>query len=394
MYNYYQAPLATNTLSPTIINNHTTEANLHRFHASMILLLCLLSMIFINASTAMAQATTPPVTTPVKWHPGHYYSLLDHGKNASWYLSQVYREIQRTPAMRGVHIRYSWAELETSEGVYNFSVIAKRLSELSAINKRLIIMLELRTFNSTEKLVPDYLRTSKYDGGIFFYQSLNNDHQGKNIKLWNPYVRDRFIALIKALGNRFNSNAYFEGIGLTETAMGQPVEPLSSTQIDNYYANLLVLQQQMRIAFPNTVTFQFTNYPRPILESFIEGLSTMGAGLGGPDTFLEEPGLHYPKDPKGVYHYYPQLSGIVPLTPSIMHGNYENTKTDGTGYKPTVAELLAYARDNLKANYLFWTRDPDYLSKVLELLNMQAQKSTPSGGLDATCPSAFSSCVN
>ncbi len=45
----------------------------------------------------------------VKWHPGHYYTIMDWGKNNSKYLEQVYREIEETPALRGVQIRYNWA---------------------------------------------------------------------------------------------------------------------------------------------------------------------------------------------------------------------------------------------------------------------------------------------
>lgn len=389
-----KALLITSLLSPTTLKPNLPITRRKAHHAILIALMSFISMILVPWGTAHAGATTPPVTTPVKWHPGHYYSLMDHGKNASWYLSMVYKELKATPALRGVHIRYSWGELETAEGVYNFSAIAKRLSELSAINKRLIIMLDMRTFDPLEELVPDYAKTSTYEGGVFKYESSNTTNQGSNIKLWNSRVHDRLVALISALGDRFNSNAYFEGIGLTETAIGQPIIPLSSTQIDNYYANMLSLQQQMRNYFPNTVTFQFTNYPRPLLESFVGSLNAMGTGLGGPDTFIEEPGLLYPKAPQGVYNYYPQLSGIVPLTPSVMSGNYKNTRVDGTGYEPTVSELLTFARDTLKANYIFWTRNPDYYRKVLEMLNWNAQKITPSGGLDTTCPSTYSSCVN
>ncbi|SFE80303.1 glycoside hydrolase [Nitrosomonas sp. Nm166] len=387
-----QALLAPSLL-PTIIKPNQSTANRQTHHAALIALLFFISMMLVPWGTALAGAT-PAVTTPVKWHPGHYYSLMEHGKNSSWYLSMVYRELKATPALRGIQIRYSWAELEPTEGVYDFSQIAKRLSELSAINKRLIIMLDMRTFDHLEEFVPDYIKTSTYEGGVFLYDSVIKDRQGHNIKLWNPLVHDRLVALIRELGERFNSDPHFEGIGITETAIGDPVKPLSSTQINGYYENMLSLQQQMRNYFPNTVTFQFTNYPRPILESFIGKLEEMGTGLGGPDTFLEEPGLLFPRKPHGVYHYYPKLSGIVPLTPSVMSGNYKNTRTDGSGYKPTVSELLAFARDKLKANYIFWTRNPDYYRKVLELLNMKAQKTTLSGGLDSTCPSAFSSCVD
>lgn len=389
--NSVSVPLVTQTLQIPKLSTITK----HNHYVMLIALLFLMSMILVPWGAKHAVAATPVVTTPVKWHPGHYYTIMSYGKNTSWYLSQVYRELKATPALRGMQVRYRWSELESAEGEYNFSAIAKRLSELTAINKRLIIVLETKSFEAGEEIVPDYLKTSTYEGGVFvFDNSHKDDQQGQNIKLWNPLVRDRLSALIRALGQRFNSNPYFEGIGLSETAIGQSVTPLSSTQINDYYANLLSVQQQMRNHFPNTLTFQFTNYPRPVLESFIDGLNEMGAGLGGPDVFLEEPGLLYPKSPQGVYNYYPKYSGILPLTPSVMHANYENTRTDKTGYTPTISELLSFARDTLKANYIFWTRDPDYYQQVLQMLNLNAQRSKTAGGLDTTCPSIYSSCVD
>jgi hypothetical protein len=393
MSTHNKALLTTSLLSPVTIKHSLLIAHRKVHQAILIAFMCFISMIFIVGGTAHADTTTPPATTPVKWHPGHYYSIMN--KNSSWYLSQVYKELKATPALRGIHVRFSWAELEKTQGVYNFSLIDKLLSQLSAMDKRLIILFELRSFGPPTNLVPDYIRTNTYDGGIFYYDSYNRPGEGGgNIKLWNPQVHKRLVALMRALGKRFNSNAHFEGIGLAETALG--MVSLSSTQMDGYYANMLSLQQQMRNYFPNTMTYQFTNYPRPILESFIGKLSTMGTALGGPDVFLEEPGLLFanPKKPKGVYHHYAPLSGVVPLTPAVMSKNYINTRADGTGYEPTVSELLAYARDTLKANYIFWTRHPDYYRRVLELLNMKNQKTTLSGGLDATCPSAYSSCTN
>lgn len=381
-----------NTSRNAIQNNSIHINNL----TIMIMLTCLISItsLFWGSKHAVG-ATTPVVTTPIKWHPGHYYTIMDYGKNSSWYLSQVYNEIKATPALRGIQIRYSWAELETAEGVYNFSSIAKRLNELSTINKRLVIVVETKTFDPSEVLIPNYLKTELYEGGQYLFSSPNKvGVQGYNLKLWNLQVRDRFKALVRALGKRFNSEPYFEGIGLTETALGQPDVPLTSQQVDNYFANLLNVQQQLRVAFPNTVTFQFTNYPRPILESFIDGLQAMGSGLGGPDVFLEDHGLNYPYTPKGIYNYYPENSGIIPLTPSVMHGNYKSTKADGTGYEPTIMELLTFARDTLKANYIFWHRDPDYYLKVLETLNQKNQKANPTGGLNSTCPGVYASCVN
>ncbi len=282
--------------------------------------------------------------------------------------------------------------------MYNFSSIDKRLAELAAKNKRLVIVLQTKSFDPSIVLVPDYLKADLYEGGVFTHTKGDDIVNGHNLKLWNSNILARMAKLMQALGKRYNSHPYFEGIGLTETSMGTPVIPLSSAETDSFYNNLLIINQRMREEFfPNTMTFQFTNYPRPILESFIENLSTMGTGLGGPDTFIQDPGLNYPGNqyaPGGVYTYYPKLSGIVPLTPSVMQTNYRNTKWDGTGYEPSILELLTFARDNLKANYIFWSRDPVYFPRVLEMLNWNDQKSDPAGGLDPTCPSTYSSCVN
>ncbi|MCE9550137.1 MAG: glycoside hydrolase [Betaproteobacteria bacterium] len=363
--------------------------------ALLLILLFLISMVLVPFETVHAATAT---SSSVKWHPGHYYTLMGD-KNNPTYLEKVYDELKSTPALRGVQIRYTWAELETSYDVYNFSSIDKRLAELAAQNKRLVILLQTKSFDPKIVPVPDYLKTDAYEGGIFtFNNGKSAIIKGYNIKLWNSNVLSRMNKLLQELGKRYNSHPYFEGIGLPETAMGAPITPLSNTQVDGFYSNLLIANKKMREEFfPNTMTFQFTNYPRPILESFINNLSAMGTGLGGPDIFIEDPGLNHPGNkytPSGVYSHYPKLSGIIPLTPSVMQANYKNTKWDGTGYKPTILELLAFARDKLKANYIFWTRDPEYFPQVLEMLNRKDQTSDPAGGLDPTCPSAYSSCVN
>ena len=177
--------------------------------------------------------------------------------------------------------------------------------------------------------------------------------------------------------------------------MGQPLRVVSKKEVDRFYDNLLSVQREMRAAFPNTMTYQFVNYPREILPSFIDRMQTIGTALGGPDVFIDDPGLNFdrPNKPKGVYHFYAPLSGIVPLTPSVMQSNYGNTQHDGKGRVPTVAELLTFARDRLRANYIFWTRAPNSYSKVLDLMNGLPVAAGPSGGLDSTCPKAYASCV-
>lgn len=337
------------------------------------------------------------VANPIKWHPGHYYTILGHGKNDLKYMTQVYEELKATPALRGIQIRYFWAELETAKGVYDFTSIDQRLAELAAIGKRLVIQVQTKSFVPKGELVPAYLKASEYDGGAFAYSSYGTTAlRGYNIALWNPQVHNRLVELFKAMGERYNSHPYFEGIGMIETAYGEPIASQPAHQMSKFYDNLLSVHQKMRSFFPNTMTIQEVNYPTSILVSFVEKLKEMGTALSGPDVFKDEPGLNRNtrNAPRGIYNFYPELSGIIPLAPQVMHKNYMNTRNDGTGNVPTISEIFAFARDNLKSNYIFWTRNPQYYSKVLELLNEPDIAKDPFGGLSSVCPSAYTSCVD
>jgi Beta-galactosidase len=357
----------------------------------------------LGEGLSVADPRSPGVTQGVKWHPGHYVTIMGWGKNSPKYLEDVYAELQATPALRGVQIRYVWAELEPAEGRYDFTSIDQRLAELAAQGKRLVIQVQTKSFDPSWKLVPDYLKAVEYDGGAFTFESEKKGERaahhttprGYNIALWNPRVRDRLIALFQALGERYNSHPSFEGIGMIETAFGEPLVSLSADKIDGFYANLLHVHQQMRAQFPNTMTIQEVNYPRPMLQSFLRKLEEMGTALSSPDIFRDERGLsmNTPGAPRGIYTYYPELSGIVPLAPQVMRSNYRNTRGDGTGAVPAVSEILVFVRDELKANYIFWARTPDDFPRVLEMLSKPAQTGDPSGGLASTCPKAYRSCV-
>lgn len=351
-------------------------------------------VIFLTTPSLSAHASRNSEAGAVKWHPGHYYTLMG-GKNNPQYLSQVYRELENTPALRGVQIRYEWIDLEPSEGAYDFSQIEQRLRELSERKKRLIVLLQIKSFDASTQFIPDYLKDKKYEEGAFPFSSYGTQKiRGYNLKLWNVQLQNRLVALITELGKRFNTHPYFEGIGLTETAMGKPMIELSKNQENSFYSGMLLINQELRTHFPNTMTYQFTNYPRPMLKSFVNRLREIGTGLGGPDTFPDDPGLTVNRTnaPKGVYHHYSELSGIVPLTPSVMQTNYVNTRPDKSGKTPTVEELLAYARDNLKANYIFWTRAPGYFPNVLQTLR-SLPADDPTGGLSTVCPRVYHSCV-
>ncbi|PSJ16022.1 glycoside hydrolase [Nitrosomonas supralitoralis] len=386
MKNNYQL-LATHSI--------TFAANLLKKQANFLLAALILIISIVLSPLNAIAATTDP--TAVKWHPGHYYIIKGSSKNNAAYLAQVYSELEATPALQGMMIRYFWSDLEKSKGVYDFSSIDKRLAELSSRGKRLVIQVQTKSFNKRQ-VVPSYMKTAEYEGGEFDISNYGNTVvSGRNIKLWNLQVQNRLIALFEALGERYNSHPYFEGISMIETAMGQAIEPLSKAQVAAFYSNKLKVQQQMRLFFPNTMTIQEVNFPRPILASFVGSLKDIGTALSSPDTFLDDKGLSFKATKhdsnQGIYNYYSDFAGMIPMVPTVMSKNYKNSNGDGTGYVPTVYQILAFARDTLHANYIFWTREKHY-AQVLEVLNWKKQKNAPAGGLNPACPTAYTSCMN
>lgn len=338
------------------------------------------------------------MTNVMKWHPGHYFTLImpDNPKYEDSYLSRVYSDLDATPALRGAQIRYHWRDLEPTEGKYNFSQIDKHLAGLSLHKKRLVALIQIKSFDLADYVVPSYIRTTTYDGGqIVFTSSITGEPHGYLIKMWNTKVRERLNLLLQALGNRYNNHAYFEAIGFTESSAGTD---FSATQQLDYYNGLLKVDQFARNHFPNTTVYQFTNHTRKFLEGFITSLTDMGAALGGPNILPTEKSLNFsdsdPRTPDGVYSYYPTLAGIVPLMPSVQPPDYRYTSINKTepGHVPTLQEIYDFGKNNLKANYIFWTRDKDYYLKVMEFLNQSEITSTKSGGLSAGCPSKYVEC--
>lgn len=329
----------------------------------------------------------------VKWNPGHYVMLVgsgNGGKNSSSYMAEIYKEMASHKAIRGIAIRYDWSEIEKTKGVYDFTSIDKHLADLTKVNKQLIILLEYKSF-TPDILIPAYMRTAEYEGGVIALGS-NGVIKGYNIKLWNTAVYNRMVALVTAIGKHLNSHPNFEGFGLQETAMGQVMKPLTSVQVNGFYNNLINVDKAAKAVFTETMVFQLMNYPRNLLDSMIGDLKTMGATVGATDIFIDEPGLNfvgtkYTSD--GLYLHFPRLAGTISLLAQVEKSNYENTRHDKKGYKPTITEILKFGRDELHANYILWTRSPEYFNNVLEVLNQADQTVNASGGLESMCPTTL-----
>ncbi|NML15686.1 hypothetical protein [Azohydromonas caseinilytica] len=334
-----------------------------------------------------ASATPEAGGNTIKWNPGHY---VEYGSNAGdWVIDAGLEETKNMPFVKGIMVRADWTQLEKGKGEYNFSRIDRYLNKAQAKGKRLFLTLGTKTFNGG-RAVPDYMRTAKYSGGAFRIGTIEGTF-GENMALYDDDVRDRLIALIQALGRRYNKHNAFEGITFNETAFGKIVRDLSDEQKQRFFSNLAKVNTAARQAFPNSVVIQFINYPANFMPALFENMKDKGVGMGGPDVFINDPDLN-----RSAYGFNAHATGIVPIGMKVESDCYNAVRHGGPYTKPDVRDIYRFARDRLHANYIFWYRYTERhnpWNDVLKMFKGEAFPAGGSGGLKNSCPSKFGNCA-
>jgi hypothetical protein len=98
------------------------------------------------------------------------------------------------------------------------------------------------------------------------------------------------------------------------------------------------------------------------LRAVYKAAKELKVGVGGPDLLPYRPGQ--------LNHSYPLIrdaAGIIPTGIAVQNGNYEH-EDPKTGKRVTVPELLRFATEYLKVDYIFWcTQEPFYSEQVIPL---------------------------
>lgn len=245
-----------------------------------------------NASAWSGAYTATPAAAPpasaIKWHPGQY-ELSDNGANLQSRISYC-TEARNNSGIQGVQFRYYWGELESTQGIYNFSPITQLLSACSdgtaLPKKRVIIEIWWRNFGSSSagNIVPEYVKT--LGGTTNVYQTQASG--GWAATIWRPNVADRAIALYQALGAAFDSHPYFEMVTTKETVAGA-----LAPNVSDYSAAAVVTQFKRimtagRDAFPTTNFRVFANFltngTNAQMIELVQHAVLENICLGGPDT--------------------------------------------------------------------------------------------------------------
>lgn len=282
---------------------------------------------------ATSNQTGPGNPAAVKWFPGHYMTLAANQPREGWKAIACQRKFA------GGQRIYTWRQLEPAKGTYDLSAIEADLAYLHQQDQRLILEVWDNSFDGKMVPVPDYLLGAAYKGGIAHPAGHRSVTRTKR---WVPAVMDRYLALVQALGNRFDKDPDFAGFIHTETAMeskGSGFEDYDGAEFD---AQMRRLVADSRKAFPGTPVILFGNYYSYKGPEGLEALARFalgnGVGWGGPDL---RPGKETWGD-----KIIRSNAGQMALGLSAQYESYNG--------KWTVPQLLNSATKDLKLNFVFW----------------------------------------
>ncbi len=276
----------------------------------------------------------------LKHHQGHYVSLNPEDDAA-----RIMPELV-LPGVRGVQIRYPWKSLEPERGRYDFSRIEHDLEQARRLGLRLVAFIQDKSFFTEEHHLPAYLEA----------YALPFKRGGMVAKRWDPLIVERLEALFSALGQRFDTEPYFEGIALQESAMGfsREIETRHGYTPEKYRDALISILRGARRGLPNSQIFWYMNFlegKQAYLAEVAEVAVAERIAMGGPDVLPERASLV-----RLTYPLYPRFAGRLTLFCSIQNDSYAHRREDDAGRYWTPEELLLFARDRLHVSYLFWNR--------------------------------------
>ncbi len=335
----------------------------------------------VGSGSALPSRISPAAESDRAGRAVHHYVFFGRDREK---LHDDATSFLETPALEGAQVAYSWRELEPEKDTYDFSTIREDLAFLTSRRKKLFVQFQDVSFSPARTNVPNYLlRESPYHGGAEKqYSSEGGDKTrpvvaGWTARRWDPAVQKRLRQLFNALGREFDGR--IEGINTAESAIAiaesGPLRPKgfsSEVYRDAIITNMKALKQ----AFPRSVTMEYGNFMpgewRPTedkgyLRAVYLAAKQLKVGVGGPDLLPFRPGQL-----GSSYPLIREAAGIVPTGIAVQDGDYDD-KDPKTGRRMTIAELIQFATESLKVDYLFWcTQEPHYSQELIPFLRRRS----------------------
>jgi hypothetical protein len=284
-----------------------------------------------------------------------------------------------TQAIEGAQITYTWRQLESEKDAYDFSMIREDLALMSSKGKKLFIQIQDASFNKSRINVPRYLLNDPiYNGGANQEIDDRVDEERAGLagwvaRRWDPAVQDRLYKLLDALGKEFDDRV--EGVNFDETSIsfGESGKHFPKGFTFEIYRDAIIANMKaLRRAFPKSVAMQYVNFMpgewRPTedkgyLRAVYRAAKESNVGMGGPDLLPYRPGQL-----KSSYPLLREIAGAVPTGIAVQDGNFEDLNP-ATKKPVTISELVGFATDYLKVDFIFWgTQEPYYSEQVIPFL--------------------------
>jgi hypothetical protein len=279
--------------------------------------------------------------TKKKINPGHY--MLPYTGESQATLLKRADEVCKEPALKGMELGARWAALESSAGQFTFGNVEQIYQLLATCKKRLVLEVWAVRFDGhSDGIVPSDLEGQLAQTG-----------NGYIARLWEPAVMNRFIALYKALGNRFDAEPYFEAIIFTETAVGN-VE-------DGYTAAAFISEvtrgvKAIRAAWPTSTVIVYDNFIRGSTTQqavdFMKMLHQTGVGVGGPDVI---PPPYGGTDGEKIYRG--EIGGTDYRGRMLTGFGVQVPELGGSKGTYTPRQLFDHCAFTNKCRYMFWMRN-------------------------------------
>ncbi|WP_420963651.1 hypothetical protein [Brucella sp. IR073] len=278
------------------------------------------------------------------------------------------RTLLNRPDIGGAQVVYTWKSLEPAKGKYDFSHIESDLAAANAVHKKLFIQIQDRFFSPGDRNIPDYLLTDPQYGGGLVAQTdkpgMGAPAQGWVAIQWNPAVRERYQALLKALAAKFDGRVF--GINLPETAVDiDQKHDKSGFSCDSYFNAEMANLKAARAAFTKSHVVQYVNFwpcewdnDHDYMGRIFAYAAAHRIGLGGPDI------VPFRKaQMKNSYPFFHRYKGKLDLAAFAVQQptlTYTNPKT---GKRFTKDEFIRFADDYLGADVIFWSPSTPWLGK-------------------------------
>ncbi|EJP60752.1 uncharacterized protein BBA_10297 [Beauveria bassiana ARSEF 2860] len=272
------------------------------------------------------------------------------------------------PDIAGAQVLYNWKSLESNKGEYDFREIRNDMQRVQAKGKKFWIQLQDRSFSPQLDPVPRYMKTNHYNNGSA--PQCDGESCDKHFKIdgwvaqqWNPRVRERFQALLKAMAEELNGKIY--GLNLAETSIEVDTQANNYTH-EGYFLGELENAGYAASVFNKTFTVQYVNFwpdgwnntNGRFTKSF-EFFASHCVGAGGPDLAPYRPG-----QVANSYPFIAEYRNSLPITVMSVQEptlNYTNPKT---GFRYTKTEFVKYANEVLGVKIIFWAAKTPWLSST------------------------------